>query len=423
MDDQARVWDVMSGKPIGPAFRSSQMVLSGKPVFSPDGQRFAVVNSAAEVWPTPIAERDDFETMRSRLRITTGLAMDARGGFSPSDSRMNGTSAYPTTDLDDGWHYRAAADLLSHGDHQAALWHTDLMTSSRPDDWFAHALRARALSALGDAANAVVEDSRAVALASAGQGLAWEMHRVFDALHARNWSEAVEALNVVLAIRPEDKALQLERAWARARLGDWAGAGDDMEEGGKGQKLSILFFYHRALLSLNAGDSKAYRRVCERILRSRAMAAAASDPIFDTLTGWICGLGPDGLDDYRPALDLVRPLAHPGAGLGDRKALISYGALLYRAGRYDEAIACLMRDQTEWKDQGSSQGLAFSAMAHQRLGNHQEALRCLAKIVDQEVPTGRSSDEFWNNVEIRTLRQEAVRLTSGVPLPTNVFAP
>jgi eukaryotic-like serine/threonine-protein kinase len=422
-DDQARIWDVLSGKPIGPVFRSSNTSLEQKPIFSPDGRNLAVVNGAAEVWPAPVGETGDFEAIRDQLRRDTGLEMDARGGFAPVRSFRNAMGEGSPPKFDGAWHYREAGNLLSRGEPSGALSQISAMVADRSQDWFAHALRARALSELGNASDAVAEDERAMALADPRQALAWKTHRVFDALHARRWSEAVGALNIVLATRPENTALYLERGWALARLGDWVGAGADIDRGVKGQAVTIFFFYHRALVALNAGDFKTYRAICERHLVNRGAATARGDPQLDVLTGWICELGPEGVADYGAALALVRPVVHPSTGAGDRKALIAFGALLYRAGRYKDAIPYFARDQTEWKDQGTPQGWAFSAMAHQRLGNHEEAVRCLTRCVAHGPTNGDSVEDFWSEVDVQTVRQEAVRLVFGVTLPVNVFAP
>jgi WD40 repeat protein len=82
--EQAQLWDAASHKPIGPP-RRHDVTSSSPPVFSPDGRWLALAAGPAEIWPVPSPEPGDPDQVRARLRLLTGLDMDERGGFSPSD--------------------------------------------------------------------------------------------------------------------------------------------------------------------------------------------------------------------------------------------------------------------------------------------------------------------------------------------------
>jgi tetratricopeptide (TPR) repeat protein len=91
----------------------------------------------------------------------------------------------------------------------------------------------------------------------------------------------------------------------------------------------------------------------------------------------------------------------------DRKSvyLNTLGAALYRAGRFVEAERRL--DEGIRKRNGVSleADWVFLAMAHHRLGHHDEALRWLDRFRNR-IPN-LNPRAFWDELEIRLLRAEA----------------
>jgi tetratricopeptide (TPR) repeat protein len=90
-----------------------------------------------------------------------------------------------------------------------------------------------------------------------------------------------------------------------------------------------------AILCLREGDQVAYREACQRAL-ARHPASEGTDHWMDRRTAaWMAAVGPAAVDDYQPVVEFARSLVKGvPTELGCRKAL---GAVLYRAGQYEEA--------------------------------------------------------------------------------------
>ena len=82
------------------------------------------------------------------------------------------------------------------------------------------------------------------------------------------------------------------------------------------------------------------------------------------------------------------------------------GAALYRARRLDESIRRLEESIRERDGESLPQDWVFLALAHQQLGHRAEALRWLDRFQTYK-PTEKPG-AFWEELEIRLLRNEAV---------------
>ena len=98
------------------------------------------------------------------------------------------------------------------------------------------------------------------------------------------------------------------------------------------------------------------------------------------------------------------------------------GAVLYRAGRSDQAIGRLEEALRARGDQGDPRDCAFLALAHHRLGHRDEARRWLDRLREHR-PSGDPA-RFWDELEIRLLRSEAEAVVLYDPVfPDDPFAP
>ena len=87
--------------------------------------------------------------------------------------------------------------------------------------------------------------------------------------------------------------------------------------------------------------------------------------------------------------------------------LNTLGAAQYRAGHDEEAIKTLEEGIKSREGKSGSQDWAFQAMAHHRLGNHDEARRWL----DRFKTWKRDESGFsWGSLEIKLLEREARQL-------------
>ncbi len=162
-----------------------------------------------------------------------------------------------------------------------------------------------------------------------------------------------------------------------------------------------------ALVCLKAGDPVGYRRICTRLLQE---AGPQSHPGLANAVAWICAVGPDAVSDWsRPialaelALKQATPQARPDV-------LNTLGAILYRAGRYQEAVARLRESIQAKGGKGLPQDWVFLALAQHRLGETTEARQLLDKVKQAKVA---DPGAIWNNVEIELLRQEAQKLVEA----------
>jgi hypothetical protein len=102
-------------------------------------------------------------------------------------------------------------------------------------------------------------------------------------------------------------------------------------------------------------------------------------------------------------------------------ALSTLGAALYRAGRCDEALRRLEEGNRLRGEEGLPTAWPFLAMAHHRLGHHDEARRWLDRLRARQSSTDAA--QFWDELEIRLLRSEAEAMILDDPVfPDDPFA-
>ncbi len=173
-----------------------------------------------------------------------------------------------------------------------------------------------------------------------------------------------------------------------------------------------------------------YREACSRMLEhfDKAENPAIARAIADTCAA----CAPEAVPDLeRPVRLAERALASNPKNWDLVEVL---GGTLYRAGRYEEALARLEESARLSQDQqGSVWGCLFRAMAHDRLGHTDEARRWLDQAVgwiEREVPkrpeeNARIPSLSWNQrLVYQLLRREAeaqIKERRPLYLPANVF--
>jgi tetratricopeptide (TPR) repeat protein len=349
-----------------------------------------------------------------------------------------------------------ARDAEEVGDAFAARWHLDRLIAAGEDGkagapggeagpapagrWSAYARRARLETTAGRFDRADADYARARALGSREELLGWYRYRIADCVAGKHWHAVLWYAERVLAASEGDWHLDADRALAHEKLGQAREADADLDRAvergadsgfllrladdyaGKGRwdraaaalrtagergPLPLVAWQCQALACLKTGDAAGYRRVCAGLM---AKAGPAPPAELANDLAWVCALGPEALPDY------TRPLAL--AGLAESKAppegkhnvLDTLGAVLYRAGRFREAIARLEEGVRADKDQGGPADWAFLAMAHQCLGEATEARTFLEKALQAGLPENGSP---WARLEIEVLRREAEAVVKG----------
>jgi hypothetical protein len=131
-------------------------------------------------------------------------------------------------------------------------------------------------------------------------------------------------------------------------------------------------------------------------------------------TAWTCALVPDAVDDLVPALALAERARDEQPK--DPMAVQTFGALLYRAGRFEEAVAQLGEADRlpEGPRTSPAYGRNFLAMAQHALGYHGEARRRLEE-VNAQADRALGETLAWNRrLTFQLLRREAEALLAPV---------
>ncbi len=376
----ARIWDVLGRKPIGPV-RPYDYALA-PPSFSPDGRLFAITDDATRLFDTPAPS-------------AASVSAEPRG---------------------DEWHGTVGMDLKLRNDRTAALWHFDRLVAALPDDWRARALRSEILFDLGRQPEAAREAARARLIAGPSASARWDARVGLDALAQKRWTAAVAALDRSMnAVPPGQPALMDARGIARAKLGDWAHASSDLAHGTWRQYSMLLDSRQAMLVALKAGDRGFYRDLMQRMIPSgRAPSTQAMKN--RSYIAWLGSIGPGSVDDP----GILVGLAEPACGLTGDDAepylQINLAAALYRAGRYDEAVARILgARRTENLDE-FPESRAFLAMAYQRLGKANDARKWLALAEKWSL-----SDDPGEELTRELLIQEARTVVLDFGFPSDPF--
>jgi tetratricopeptide (TPR) repeat protein len=175
---------------------------------------------------------------------------------------------------------------------------------------------------------------------------------------------------------------------------------------------------------LGGGKAAEHRSDCAKIFRELAQAEKPHEAHW---VAWACTLAPDAIDDWPRAVALAEKAAK-----SDPKShsyLNTLGAVLYRAGRLDEAVARLSEaDAVVNEPSGpikSSPAYTwfFLAMAHHRLGHSEKAKKWLDKAAAWTDKAIREADKNtedlpWNRrLTLNLLRAEAQALLKSAPAP------
>jgi WD40 repeat protein/serine/threonine protein kinase len=204
-----------------------------------------------------------------------------------------------------------------------------------------------------------------------------------------------------------------DRARAHAQLEEWQKAAEDAERATILNPAYAINWYTLALLQLQRGDHRGYRNVCSRILEHFDESAYASEQYW---LAWTCVLAGDGVADW------TKPLKSAERVYAEDEKCYDYvnnlGAVLYRAGRFEEAARRLTEAETAFQQAPSTQSSIvynwlFQAMAQHRLGHAAEAASWLQKAVQEiDKPSSATARDTatnsWNRrLTLRLLRREA----------------
>jgi Flp pilus assembly protein TadD len=356
--------------------------------------------------------------------------------------RLDPNAAGP--DRDPAWHAPLIREAEQNGNAFAAIWHLDRLIAARPNDWLLYARRGRARSLSDEFDKAADDFQKAERLSSRDQILDFQTHCVLDCTQAEHWAAALWYLDRLIAARPKDGSLHLDRAAVLGKLGREAdrqaeltrvfepGADEGVvlpraEELGRAgrwsEAASLLAGCARrgplsqglvqawAIACLQAKDDAGYREACAAVLVWQGL-----DPtvIWNAVSAAsVFALGAKGLDDYRVPIAWMesRLSAVPAPSSPARHYCSNaLGGLLLRAGRLDKAIVRIQEGIAAAKDVEVPTDWTYLALAHARKGELAKARQMLERLRESRPD---SPTTFWDLREIALLRSEAEALVGG----------
>ena len=466
----AQLWDVATRKPVGPP-----AVLIG-PIravtFTPDGKTCVCVAADGTLrrWsvPEPFAE-PDLARLVDRVALMTGQRMDDSQGLDSLPAgewralraKLMGdrSTALISPRPDADWHDAVAAAAEQDRDVFGAEWHLDRLAALRPHDWTIPARRGRLLARAGRHEEAASSYVAARSLSSSPRDLVdwlraaaaedeatmrydaglWNMDRAVE-ITPDDWTlYATRAALADLAGHPDRSAADLDEAIRRgaeasviaraadhaARAGDWKRAAAFLTGIARDPASSTGTRFRQIFALLKVGDNAGYRAAC-------AEFAGRVPPVGPGLSGsqannaaWAFAVGPKATDDWtRPlgwldhalirltAAEKANPTAKDQIRQTRHVFLNTRGAVLYRAGRFEEAARtfreCIALDPRA----AVFQDWLFLALAQHRLGHADDAKGAAVKA--RAARPAATAGSVWDRVEVELL---AAELDAAIPLP------
>lgn len=216
------------------------------------------------------------------------------------------------------------------------------------------------------------------------------------------------------------------RADANADRGRFDRAGNDLAKVLQLGDQSISVWQETALARLGQNNQHGYQEACAALIQRHSQD---KQPAMADLSAWTCVAAPHALDDFGPAIGLAtRALESDPSSV---VFLTDLGAVLYRAGRFDEALKKLQQAETASQRAVDDPVLIayrgfFLAMAHGRLHHSAEAKMSLDKArrsADSAtmIPKAGTRALQWNRcLTLSLLRKEAEEEVSKDETPHTV---
>ena len=229
--------------------------------------------------------------------------------------------------------------------------------------------------------------------------------------------KALADFNKAIELEPKNADVWAGRAHFSLQQAKWDPAIADLSKAVELKPEQTNLWYQRALARVPAGGAEDYRKDCAEMLQRFGQTEKPADAHW---VAWTCALAPDATKDWPKSVALAE------RAVKSNPKSITYlntlGAVLYRAGRWKDALAPLseaaapVKQPSEAIMSSPAYTWFFLAMAHHRLGHHEEAKKWLDKAV-READQG-TADLPWNRrLTLKLLREEAEALLRPADKP------
>jgi WD40 repeat protein/serine/threonine protein kinase/tetratricopeptide (TPR) repeat protein len=232
------------------------------------------------------------------------------------------------------------------------------------------------------------------------------------------YRQALSRLEKLTAAFPNESEYQKQLADTHVALGSvhgdskqWEEAAAEFGRAAEGRPDNVEIRYWQALAQAGAGDLAGYRGACAAVL-DRFGASDSSDVLH--WVAWVSVLAPGAATDRH--IQIAEKALHEDAQNGRYSTTL--GAVLYRAGRFAEAVERLNEASAAWEKATTKPTLYsaayiwfFLAMAQQRLGHANEARQWLDKAINWMDQETQQKGLPWNRqLTLQILRREAEAL-------------
>ena len=244
-------------------------------------------------------------------------------------------------------------------------------------------------------------------------------HRPFRAetyRRMKQWDKAIADYTRTIEVEPNNHSRWSGRASVYCDMKQWGQAISDYS---KAIELNPNYAYLPcvwALAHLGMGDTEGYRNGCAQMLDHFGQT---EDAVIAHWMAWTCALATEAVEDFNDVIELAE-LAVKKGDISDQN-LNTLGAVLYRAGKFDEAVGKLTELSNRWDQTrqyptftSAAYTWFFLAMAHHKLGSAGQSQKYF------DLAVKRSEEETAGNVPwnrrltLQLLRKEAAKLL-GVP--------
>jgi tetratricopeptide (TPR) repeat protein len=425
-DGTARVWDAATGQPVTPPLKHNAVVWHA--AFSRDGRRVLTASGdgTARVWDAATGQPVTPPLKHNGIVRQAALSPDGRRVVTASDDQTarvwdaaTGQPVTPPLKHNGGvLHADFSPDgrrvVTASQDQTARVW--DLPTDERPAEDSIRLAEVLAGYQLDEQGGVVPLDGGSFnqrwetlhskyAFAHTPEEIrAWHREEAAACAAAGLWLGAIQHLDVVLEADLANQDFRRSRAKAHAALAHWQEAAADFAKAQEGEANLQLAGWHAACLAA-AGDWAAHRKACAALLAQYGKDVAG---IRANDLAWYCVRFRKGPGDVLGCLKLAEQAV--AASPKDANWLNTLGAVLYRAGRYADAIGKLQDGIKIRNDVGTASDWLFLALAHHKLGHADESKKWLTKAqqwIDQAPKEGANALPWDQRLELRLLRAEA----------------